>query len=99
MEVVVLGVGYVLMLLIKVVELKDIEDVWVNKGYFLKLKIEDGKKIFDFDLIFINSIIIIVCIVIVIYVVWKIVKKWKYLSLLNMFVFEFIIIIDKEGMS
>ncbi|MDA2383897.1 DUF4018 domain-containing protein [Bacillus cereus] len=98
-EVVALGVGYALMPLIKAAELKDTEDVWANKGHLLKPKIEDGKKIPDFDPILINSATIIVCTVIAIYVVWKIVKKRKHLSLPNMPAFESTIITDKEGMS
>lgn len=98
-EVVALGVGYALMPLIKAAELKDTEDVWANKGHLLKPKIEDGKKIPDFDPILINSATIIVCTAIAIYVVWKILKKRKHLSLPNMHVFESTIITDKEGMS
>ncbi len=98
-EVVALGVGYALMPLIKAAELKDTEDVWANKGHLLKPKIEDGKKIPDFDPILINSTTIIVCTAIAIYVVWKIVKKRKHLSLPNMPAFESTIITDKEGMS
>ncbi|MDM5370963.1 DUF4018 domain-containing protein [Bacillus bombysepticus] len=98
-EVVALGVGYALMPLIKAAELKDTEDVWANKGHLLKPKIEDGKKIPDFDPILINSATIIVCTAIAIYVVWKIVKKRKHLSLPNMPAFESTIITDKEGMS
>lgn len=98
-EVIALGVGYALMPLIKAAEMKDTEGVWANKGHLLNPRIEDGKKLPDFDPILINSATIIVCTVIAIYVVWKIVKKRKYLSLANMPVFESTIITDKEGIS
>lgn len=98
-EVIALGVGYAINLLLIAAELKDTEGVWANKGHLLKPNIEDGKKLPDFDPILINSITIIVCTTIAIYVVWKIVKKRKYLSLANMPVFESTIITDKEGIS
>ncbi len=98
-EFIALGVGYALMPLIKAAELKDTEDVWANKGHLLKPRIEDGKKLPDFDPILINSITVLVCTAIAIYVVWKIVKKRKHLSLPNMPVFESTIITDKEGIS
>lgn len=96
-EFIALGVGYALMPLIKAAEMKDTEGVWANKGHLLNPRIEDGKKLPDFDPILINSVTIIVCTVIAIYVVRKIVKKRKYLSLGNMPVFESTIITDKEG--
>lgn len=98
-EVIALGVGYAINPLLIAAELKDTEGVWANKGHLLKPRIEDGKKLPDFDPILINSITIIVCTTIAIYVVWKIVKKRKYLSLANMPVFESTIITDKEGIS
>lgn len=98
-EVIALGVGYAINPLLIAAELKDTEGVWANKGHLLKPRIEDGKKLPDFDPILINSITIIVCTTISIYVVWKIVKKRKYLSLANMPVFESTIITDKEGIS
>ncbi len=98
-EVIALGVGYALMPLIKAAEMKDTEGVWANKGHLLNPRIEDGKKLPDFDPILINSATIIVCTVIAIYVVRKIVKKRKYLSLGNMPVFESTIITDKEGID
>ncbi|MFP3412821.1 DUF4018 domain-containing protein [Bacillus sp. SIMBA_074] len=98
-EVIALGVGYALIPLIKAAEAKDTEGVWANKGHLLKPRIEDGKKLPDFDPILINSITILVCTTIAIYVVWKIVKKRKHLSLPNMPVFESTIITDKEGIS
>lgn len=98
-EFIALGVGYALMPLIKAAEMKDTEGVWANKGHLLNPRIEDGKKLPDFDPILINSATIIVCTVIAIYVVRKIVKKRKYLSLPNIPVFESTIITDKEGIS
>ncbi len=98
-EVIALGIGYAINPLLIAAELKDTEGVWANKGHLLKPRIEDGKKLPDFDPILINSITIIVCTTIAIYVVWKIVKKRKYLSLANMPVFESTIITDKEGIS
>ncbi|MGG0153343.1 DUF4018 domain-containing protein [Bacillus mycoides] len=98
-EVIALGVGYALIPLIKAAEAKDTEGVWANKGHLLKPRIEDGKKLPDFDPILINSITILVCTTIAIYVVWKIVKKRKHLSLPNMPVFESTIITDKEGIG
>lgn len=98
-EFIALGVGYALMPLIKAAEMKDTEGVWANKGHLLNPRIEDGKKLPDFDPILINSVTIIVCTVIAIYVVRKIVKKRKYLSLGNMPVFESTIITDKEGID
>ncbi|GAB6421488.1 DUF4018 domain-containing protein [Bacillus luti] len=98
-EVVALGVGYALMPLIKAAELKDTEGVWANKGHLLKPRIEDGKKLPDFDPILINSATIIACTVIAIYVVRIIIKNRKHLSLPNMPIFESTIITDKEGMS
>ncbi len=98
-EFIALGVGYALMPLIKAAEMKDTEGVWANKGHLLNPRIEDGKKLPDFDPILINSVTIIVCTVIAIYVVRKIVKKRKYLSLGNIPVFESTIITDKEGIS
>ncbi|KWU62647.1 hypothetical protein AWW70_14600 [Bacillus mycoides] len=98
-EFIALGAGYALMPLIKAAEMKDTEGVWANKGHLLKPRIEDGKKLPDFDPILINSATIIACTAIAIYVVWKIVKKRKHLSLPNMPVFESTIITDKEGIS
>lgn len=98
-EFIALGVGYALMPLIKAAEMKDTEGVWANKGHLLNPRIEDAKKLPDFDPILINSATIIVCTVIAIYVVRKIVKKRKYLSLPNIPVFESTIITDKEGIS
>lgn len=98
-EVIALGVGYALMPLIKAAEMKDTEGVWANKGHLLNPRIEDGKKLPDFDPILINSATIIVCTVIAIYVVRKIVKNRKHLSLPNIPVFESTIITDKEGIS
>lgn len=98
-EFIALGVGYALMPLIKAAEMKDTEGVWANKGHLLNPRIEDGKKLPDFDPILINSATIIVCTVIAIYVVRKIVKNRKHLSLPNIPVFESTIITDKEGIS
>lgn len=98
-EFIALGVGYALMPLIKAAEMKDTEGVWANKGHLLKPRIEDGKKLPDFDPILINTATIIVCTVIAIYVVRKIIKNRKHLSLPNMPVFESTIITDKEGIS
>ncbi|EOP39208.1 DUF4018 domain-containing protein [Bacillus cereus] len=98
-EFIALGVGYALMPLIKAAEMKDTEGVWANKGPLLKPRIEDGKKLPDFDPILINTATIIVCTVIAIYVVRKIIKNRKHLSLPNMPVFESTIITDKEGIS
>ncbi|PEB80355.1 hypothetical protein COM95_16935 [Bacillus cereus] len=96
-EFIALGVGYALMPLIKAAEMKDTEGVWANKGHLLKPRIEDGKKLPDFDPILINTATIIVCTVIAIYVVRKIIKNRKHLSLPNMPIFESTIIADKEG--
>ncbi len=98
-EVIALGIGYAINPLLIAAEMKDTEGVWANKGHLLKPRIEDGKKLPDFDPILINSITILVCTAIAIYVVWKIVKKRKHLSLPNMPVFESTIITDKEGIS
>ncbi len=98
-EFIALGVGYALMPLIKAAEMKDTEGVWANKGHLLKPRIEDGKKLPDFDPILINTATIIVCTVIAIYVVRKIIKNRKHLSLPNMPIFESTIITDKEGIG
>lgn len=98
-EVIALGIGYAINPLLIAAEMKDTEGVWANKGHLLKPRIEDGKKLPDFDPILINSITILVCTAIAIYVVWKIVKKRKYLSLPNMPVFESTILTDKDGIS
>ncbi|EJQ06191.1 MULTISPECIES: DUF4018 domain-containing protein [Bacillus] len=98
-EVVALGVGYILNPFLVAAELKDTEGVWASKGHLLKPQIEDGKTPPDFDPTLINSITIIACVAIAIYVVWKIIKKRKQFSLPNIPVFESTIITDKEGMS
>ncbi|HDR7435787.1 TPA: DUF4018 domain-containing protein [Bacillus anthracis] len=99
-EVVALGVGYVINPFLIAAELKDTEGIWASKGHLLKPQIDkNGEKPPDFDPTLINSMTIIACAAIAIYVVWKIVKKRKHLSLPNMSAFESTIIIDKEGMS
>ncbi len=98
-EIVALGVGYILNPFLVAAELKDTEGVWASKGHLLKPQIEDGKTPPDFDPTLINSITIIACVAIAIYVVWKIIKKRKQFSLPNIPVFESTIITDKEGMS
>lgn len=98
-EIVALGVGYIINPFLIAAELKDTEGVWASKGHLLKPQIEDGKTPPDFDPTLINSITIIACVAIAIYVVWKIVKKRKQLILPNIPIFESTIITDKEGMS
>ena len=73
-EIVALGVGYILNPFLVAAELKDTEGVWASKGHLLKPQIEDGKTPPDFDPTLINSITIIACVAIAIYVVWKIIK-------------------------
>ena len=98
-EIVALGVGYIINPFLIAAELKDTEGVWASKGHLLKPQIEDGKTPPDFDPTLINSMTIIACTTIAIYVVWKIIKKRKQLILPNMPAFESTIITDKEGMS
>ncbi len=98
-EIVALGVGYIINPFLIAAELKDTEGVWASKGHLLKPQIEDGKTPPDFDPTLINSITIIACVAIAIYVVWKIVKKRKQLILPNIPIFGSTIITDKEGMS
>lgn len=99
-EVVALGVGYVINPFLIAAELKDTEGIWASKGHLLKPQIEkNGKTPPDFDPTLINSITILVCTLIAIYVVWKIVKKRKHLSLPDMPAFVSTIITDKEGIT